>query len=1393
MGAEEGRALTFLKSFALFILFVSLCLSPAKKLSAAPDGSCGWGGDYTNFTGCPVNNPTLYPHDQRLTQYINYTGVGYGYVLLTSTTGVLDVSGLPAGAVIVAATLFDVYNGTPAPPTTVFQGATVGGLASGYGDFMKTYVHPVSGASLNNCWGNYFYNIRFDVTAQVTGNGSYTTTSGGGMRSEALLVVYDDPAVTNVQTTISVADGMHVWHPQGHGLGEINDGMPPQPVLFDWTCESNPICDPTTAKFTRIGGSDNMGSIEHFTDSLLNPGVAIDANTPATWNPRWTSPPDVLLDPLGTGWEHRASDQDTYIGNGFVAGDNKAAYLMGDTANANKNTFWLNAVVMSHGCPFGPTPTPTSTPTPFLLKSQNPSSLAVGQNVTYTLNYTSRAVGAVVTDTHNDNDGACVPGGWSRGSVSNSCFNEVGGVVGNSGTQDNPMAVITNNASAGNNGTLKVRMTQVQWATEGGVVMHWNNATAKGYRFGIYNGNAGGEFIRVYTDLNAGPVTSLAVPGAFDIPNPNTFFWIKIVALGNAFTVSLSLDDITYTAVGTYTDAGNLYPSGTQGYFRPGWNRDQTYDEFRWDGCTGETNVRVWDTLSTYLTYGGMITGPAPSAGPPMLRWDLGALPCSTSGSLVFWATVNAAPPGCTIPNTAAWQSTQSPLEFSNTTSLAVTGACGSTPTFTPTQTVTKTNTVTVTDTPTKTPTPTNTPTYTNTVTFTPTRTNTPTPTPTPTYTNTVTFTSTSTRTATPTPTLTFTATRTVTATPTFTATPTDTITTLNTPTNTSTPTPTPTNTVTFTATRTQTATSTATPTFTLTVTFTSTSTCTATPTATPTRTQTFTFTATPTRTDTPTSTNTISPGPSPTDTPTWTATPTDTPTFTATPTRTQTVTATATPTHTSTFTDTSTKSPGPSPTDTSTSTPTPTPTPTFTSTLTFTESFTATATRTATPTFSVTPTSTESPAFSATNTPTSTVSFTATPTFSVTATRTATATATPTRTQTVTSTASATATASPSVTATRTLTITSTASASSTATPSATVTDTVTLTPTESVTWTGTPTFTATPSITLTWTLTDTPMPQPYHLVLTLYNTAGEVVRHVFDGNSSVDPTNFESQIIGAPIGGRLPMAISISGVGAGSPPSIVWQGDNDNGQTVSNGTYYFKLESTDSFGKTTALIKEVVVLGNTGGNSLAIYNSAGELVRNLPLTTLPSDLIDFTLVDTEAIATGDTANGSSGQNGLKMNLRDANGNTHPWAWDGRNDKGQPVASGTYTVQLVHTELGAPTTVKSISVTVLQAPNESLQASLGGALVVPAPWRPGGMSGDFALIVYKPLPGKEGVAKCYNLAGELVALGLDANNQGQVQIPVSKLASGVYVVDFEITENKAILGRRVLKVVVVK
>jgi hypothetical protein len=623
------------------------------------------------------------------------------------------------------------------------------------------------------------------------------------------------------------------------------------------------------------------------------------------------------------------------------------------------------------------------------------------------------------------------------------------------------------------------------------------------------------------------------------------------------------------------------------------------------------------------------------------------------------------------------------------------------------------------------------TPTYTpaTTPTFTVTRSNTRTSTPTSTPTRT------STPAATPsqTPSVTPTSTSTVTFTSTFTATPTRTVT------------ETSTSTISFTPTATASPTRTVTATSTSTISFTSTSTASPTRTVTATSTSTVTFTATYTRSPTPSITDTNTPGP----TPTFTATPSAT--RTVTPTATQTVTATASPTHSPTATQTVTRTATPSATPTSTITDTNTPGPTATYTA------TRTATRTNTPSATETATSTATPTFTstATATPSRTVTGTCTQTAVFTATNTPSSTATP------------------SVTATRTATVTVTASrsitASSTPTASNTATATRSASPTESATRTASPTITQTP----TWS--NTPVPMPNQLLVTLYNSAGERVKTLFNGSVQYISTSMD---LSAPLvlSGAAPVSLNLAGAAWQGVGGMAWDGDNDSGQFVSSGAYYFKIEFTDPVGGVTALIRPVQVLNGLGQHRLEVYNSAGELVATQALSGTALATGSMTL-DSEAMVAGQR---------LDVTLKQG-ANEVPWAWDGRNNQGVLVDSGSYTLQLVQTWPDGRREVQSKGFVVLKAPLTVLPC--GEFKAVPNPVR----AGQPVTVLYDPAPGLWLRARLYNAAGELVgSLSQDAG-QGSAPLGDSRLASGVYVAEFEVREGVALIRRDLKKIAVVR
>jgi len=768
----------------------------------------------------------------------------------------------------------------------------------------------------------------------------------------------------------------------------------------------------------------------------------------------------------------------------------------------------------------------------------------------------------------------------------------------------------------------------------------------------------------------------------------------------------------------------------------------------------------------------------------------------STPTDTVTPSATATATPTRTITPSATATATQT-VTPSPTPTSSMTPSSTATPsaTTTYTQTVTPTATPSSTATTTRSGTATSTPSFTSTVTPSPSPTFTATPSATPTYTQTATTTASSTRTATPTSTNTSvntstdtsTATPTATASPTATATPTSTITTLNTRTDTGT----------MTATPSCTGTSTATPTFssTATVSFTPTSTDTpsATPTSTATATVSFTSTvsSTPCATSTPTptgsATSTQSPGPTATntDTPTCTSTMTDSPTQTGTCTQTMTLSDTSTATETTTITDTrtatETDTATPTVTDTSTSTSTQSPGPTATDTDTPTSTRTVTVSSTATPSSTQTMTLSDTPSSTSTATITATRSQTPTPTD--TPSSTATPSETPVNTATSTDTPSATSTITASATRTATATATATRTGTSTATPSATDSPTTSATPSSTPTRTATATRTQTATITVSPTITLTPVPMPYAIVLAVYNSAGELVKTLYNGPIQIEPTRLDP--LPTVIDGTDATTITFVGLLPGLGQTLSWNGTNSQGQLVSNGDYSLQLKVRDPVGDVSTLTAQIMVLKTGGQNSLRIFNSAGEQVGTVDLSRMPLNLVSFSLPNgPQAVLAFDSAGNALPGTGLGINFSVAGGGVAFYHWACLGMDSQPLQSGVYTLQLVKTSGGGEVVITSQAVTLLRDAGRAVPM----VRLVPNP-----APGNQVAVRYTVSKLALARADLYDLAGEKVGSATDPGRTGTMTLDLGKLSGGVYLVRFVQVSNGAIWMSKTLKLGVLR
>jgi hypothetical protein len=291
--------------------------------------------------------------------------------------------------------------------------------------------------------------------------------------------------------------------------------------------------------------------------------------------------------------------------------------------------------------------------------------------------------------------------------------------------------------------------------------------------------------------------------------------------------------------------------------------------------------------------------------------------------------------------------------------------------------------------------------------------------------------------------------------------------------------------------------------------------------------------------------------------------------------------------------------------------------------------------------------------------------------------------------------------------------------------------------------------------------------------------------VKTLYSGPAAFKPTGVGGSLLPPAANGTIPVQITVQGNG-GLPeiPNLVWDTDNNNGQQVSGGTYYVKVTTTDSFGHVTALTQAVSVLGAAAQASLEVFNSAGEMVQQISLSGLPS-------LPSDIVVTGSASMVGGPGGAVKFSLTGLNGASYPVAWNGENSHGQPVSSGVYLVRLVHSQLGQTVTVKSVAVNILDLPGGSAEQALAAAVAAPQPWMAG--KGGALSVVYPPVAGEQMRARLYDLAGELVATGIDGQGGGDVQLQPARLSSGIYLLQLSIGSNGVVLAQRVLKIAVVR
>jgi len=290
-------------------------------------------------------------------------------------------------------------------------------------------------------------------------------------------------------------------------------------------------------------------------------------------------------------------------------------------------------------------------------------------------------------------------------------------------------------------------------------------------------------------------------------------------------------------------------------------------------------------------------------------------------------------------------------------------------------------------------------------------------------------------------------------------------------------------------------------------------------------------------------------------------------------------------------------------------------------------------------------------------------------------------------------------------------------------------------------------------------------------HIVV--YNSAGEIVKdlaylgaYTFDIDYAIENSTFSPDD-----GGKAIIKFTDGRI-------VEWDGTNQQFKKVENGVYYIKVDIKDSYGYNHAIVKDVTVLTNSIKAQLKIFNSAGEVVKIIPvdgISQFGSNEIKVIYPESQK----PFAPGEDGDTYAIINYMDKE-----IKWDGTNDFGLIVANGIYTIQLVQVDENAYKTIAETQITVLHNGYEIIN----NIRIIP---NPVDMRKNSVLIFKFDITRDTKVnVKVYNLAGELIRAFWNAEGVGEIRWNLTegvKVSSGMYVVVFDAT-TKTGMNKKVIK-----
>jgi flagellar hook assembly protein FlgD len=293
--------------------------------------------------------------------------------------------------------------------------------------------------------------------------------------------------------------------------------------------------------------------------------------------------------------------------------------------------------------------------------------------------------------------------------------------------------------------------------------------------------------------------------------------------------------------------------------------------------------------------------------------------------------------------------------------------------------------------------------------------------------------------------------------------------------------------------------------------------------------------------------------------------------------------------------------------------------------------------------------------------------------------------------------------------------------------------------------------------------------------MMIAIYNSAGEKVKELEKtGVYSIPDKVITDKSAFSPDDGGTVNIIA-------GQTAVSWNGTNRQDARVENGLYYINVSITDTFGFTHTYSVEVTVLTNSITMKMMIFNSAGEIVKNIDiegLTTTSSTTLD---VDKKVFSPG---SGSAQDSTAVFTYVDKQ-----IVWDGTNDSGRIVGNGIYRVIVVRTDKNGFTTVAENYVTVLHESNHVIS----NVKVIPNPID--ARKTSILTFKYDSMSGAIITIKIYNITGELVKVIHDDDNDSQTTWDVNenRISHGLYIAVIYAETNGGLHNVVISKLTIIK